>query len=86
LGTGHVQADLGEDDMRRPAKLAGIWASRITAGGRASSVLWPTPGRVVPPTFTPWAAAIAAMSSSIRAVSASICVVSESIWLSQDRR
>ena len=82
----HVQPDLGED---RPARRRGRCRGSRRAGRRRAAPARPgrcrRRGPVVPSASTPWAAGIAAISSSIRVVSVSIWAVRASIWSSSIR-
>jgi len=81
--------------MSRPISAMMAWAPsrpmpvissrRSMAGSTAASAPRPALGPVVPSASAPWAAGMAAISSSMRVVSRSICLVSWSIWSSSIR-
>ena len=81
--------------MCRPVSAMIVWAAsrpmpvtssrRPTAGSTGAPSPFPAVGPVVPSASTPWAAGIAAISSSIRVVSVPACADRASIWSSSIR-
>src|SRR6266568_1559319 len=88
-------AAVGKTLMCRPISAMSAWAlsrpmpvtssRRFTAGSTGAAGPVPAWGPVVPSAFTPWAAGMAAISSSIRAVSLPIWADRASTWSSSIR-